>query len=89
MLLSNTFFKTSYNQNITSNINNITNLQNIKKVKVDDINIEYKMFGKGSPLLLIMGYGGTMNDWDPKVIKNLSQNHTIIVFDNRGVGNTD
>ncbi len=36
-----------------------------------------------------MGYGGTMNDWDPKEIKNLSQNHTVIVFDNRGAGYTD
>ena len=89
ILLSNIFFKTSYSQNTTGSINNISNLPNIKKVKVDDINIGYKIFGKGNPLLLIMGYGGTMNNWDPKVIKNLSQNHTIIVFDNRGVGNTD
>ena len=29
-----------------------------------------------------------MYGWDPILIKGLSANHTIIVFDNRGIGNT-
>ena len=29
-----------------------------------------------------------MNAWDPSTLKVLSSNHTVIVFDNRGVGNT-
>jgi pimeloyl-ACP methyl ester carboxylesterase len=92
----NTFFKSAISQNVsnitTSNaLNNLSsNPQDIKKVKVDDINIGYKIFGKsGPPLLLIMGFGGTMNNWDPIMIKKLSLNHTVIVFDNRGVGSTE
>ena len=27
-------------------------------------------------------------DWDPIFLKGLSANHTVIVFDNRGIGNT-
>jgi hypothetical protein len=41
-----------------------TNIENIptKKVRVGDIDISYKTFGKGDPILLIMGYSGSKND---------------------------
>jgi pimeloyl-ACP methyl ester carboxylesterase len=29
-----------------------------------------------------------MDSWEPSILRNLSINHTVIVFDNRGVGNT-
>ncbi|HEX5977450.1 MAG TPA: alpha/beta hydrolase [Nitrososphaeraceae archaeon] len=60
-----------------------------KKVKVGDIDIAYKIFGKGKPLLLIPGFSMTMDMWDPNVLNRLSSNHTIIVFDNRGIGQTN
>jgi pimeloyl-ACP methyl ester carboxylesterase len=95
---NNTFFKSVYSQNTTTakmettnTLNNLfqnTNPLDIKKVKVGDINIAYRTIGKGSPLLLIMGYAGAMNTWDTRIITKLSQNHTVIIFDNRGVGNT-
>ncbi|HET9806440.1 MAG TPA: alpha/beta hydrolase [Nitrososphaeraceae archaeon] len=73
----------------TSNTN-IIKLENIptKQVKVGDIDISYKIFGKGDPILLIMGYPGPMYGWDPIFLKGLSTNHTVIVFDSRGIGNT-
>src|SRR5215207_1640988 len=49
-----------------------------KKVRVGDIDIAFKIFGKGKPLLLIPGFSMTMDMWL----------HTIIVFDNRGIGQT-
>jgi pimeloyl-ACP methyl ester carboxylesterase len=55
---------------------------------VGDIDIAYKTFGKGEPILLVSGAGGDMNAWDPSTLEVLSSNHTVIVFDNRGVGNT-
>jgi pimeloyl-ACP methyl ester carboxylesterase len=66
------------------------NIQNIpvKRVHVGDIDIAYKTFGKGEPILLVSGVGGDMNAWDPSTLRVLSSNHTVIVFDNRGVGNT-
>jgi pimeloyl-ACP methyl ester carboxylesterase len=66
------------------------NIQNIpvKRVYVGDIDIAYKTFGKGEPILLVSGAGGDMNAWDPSTLEVLSSNHTVIVFDNRGVGNT-
>jgi pimeloyl-ACP methyl ester carboxylesterase len=59
-----------------------------KKVRVGDIDIAYKIFGKGKPLLLVPGFSMTMDMWDPNMLNRLSSNHTIIVFDNRGIGQT-
>ena len=73
-----------------SNSTNSLNLQDtrVKKVHVGDIDIAYKTFGKGEPILLIQGLGGSMDDWEPSILRNLSTNHTVIVFDKRGIGNT-
>lgn len=79
----------SSNNNNTTNANSL-NIQNIpaKKVHVGDIDIAYKIFGKGDPILLINGYSFTMDSWDPTLLETLASNHTVIVFDNRGIGNT-
>lgn len=53
-----------------------------------DIDVAYKMFGEGDPILLINGASDGMNAWDPSLLKTLSSNHTVIVFDPRGIGNT-
>jgi pimeloyl-ACP methyl ester carboxylesterase len=39
-------------------------------------------------MLLVPGFSMTMDMWDPNMINRLSSNHTIIVFDNRGIGQT-
>ena len=59
-----------------------------KKVRVGDIDIAYKIFGKGKPMLLVPGFSMTMDMWDPNMLNRLSSNHTVIVFDNRGIGQT-
>src|SRR5918996_1146981 len=59
-----------------------------KKVRVGDIDIAYKIFGKGKPLLLIPGFSMTMDMWDPNMLIRLSSNHTVVVFDNRGISQT-
>ena len=77
------------NQTISDNAN-LLNIQDIpaKKVHVGDIDIAYKMLGKGDPLLLFNGASDTMAAWDPSFLRSLSSNHTVIVFDSRGLGNT-
>jgi pimeloyl-ACP methyl ester carboxylesterase len=60
----------------------------LEKALVGDIDIAYKMLGIGDPVLLISPAQGDMNAWDPSLLDTLSVNHTVIVFDNRGVGNT-
>src|SRR5919112_5273456 len=67
---------------------NIQNTSEEKIVQVGDIDIAYKVSGRGDPILLISGGSADKNAWDPSFISDLSSNHTVIVFDNRGVGNT-
>ncbi len=73
-----------------SNTTNSINMQDIqlKKVHVGDIDVAYKIFGKGEPILLFNGASDTMDAWDPSFLKVLSSNHTVIVFDSRGLGDT-
>src|SRR5690349_4255848 len=75
---------------MNSNVTNSVNIQNIplKKVHVGDIDIAYKTFGKGEPILLFNGASDTMDAWDPFFLTTISSNHTVIVFDQRGLGNT-
>ena len=75
---------------MNSNTTNSVNIQDIpaKKVHVGDIDIAYKTFGKGDPILLISGYSFAMDSWDSTLLETLASNHSVIVFDNRGIGNT-
>ena len=60
----------------------------IRMVAVGDIEMAYQTFGEGDPLLLIMGYSGTMDLWAPEVLKELASKYQVIIFDNRGMGKT-
>jgi pimeloyl-ACP methyl ester carboxylesterase len=57
---------------------------------VGDIDIAYKQLGNGSssdiPIVLIAGGGITMDMWSPTLLKELSSNQTVIIFDNQGAG---
>jgi pimeloyl-ACP methyl ester carboxylesterase len=78
------------NQMNSNNTTNSLDIQSIpsKKVHVGDIDIAYKTFGKGDPILLINGYSQAMDNWDRTLLERLALNHTVIIFDNRGIGNT-
>ena len=76
--------KTSLNTTDSLNIQSIP----AKKVQVGDIETAYKMLGKGDPILLYNGASDGMDAWDPSLLRILSSNHTVIVFDPRGIGNT-
>jgi len=60
----------------------------LKKVRVGDIDVAYKMFGQGDPIILFNGASDSMEAWDPSFLTGISSNHTVIAFDQRGIGNT-
>ena len=69
IILTTTITNPVYGQpdKIGFNAKDSSNIQNIpaKKVQVGDIEIAYKMFGKGDPILLYNGASDGMDQWDP------------------------
>jgi pimeloyl-ACP methyl ester carboxylesterase len=59
------------------------------KVRVNDIQVYYEVHGEGFPLIMIMGLGGNIDWWDPRLIQELSKKFKLIILDNRGAGRTD
>ena len=60
----------------------------IYQVRANGIDIAYKLVGSGEPLLLIAGLGNTMDRWPVPIIEALSSKYQLIIFDNRGIGQT-
>jgi pimeloyl-ACP methyl ester carboxylesterase len=36
----------------------------------------------------MMGYGGTMETWDPRFVDALAKHYRVVIFDNAGIGDT-
>ena len=53
--------------NSTNNVTGLVNTEDIplEKVRVGDIEMAYKMFGKGDPIILHNGASDHMDAWDP------------------------
>lgn len=58
------------------------------KINVNGINLYCEIHGSGEPLLLIEGFGYSSWMWYRQV-PELSKHYQLIVFDNRGVGESD
>lgn len=52
---------------------------------VDGAELAWRSYGQGAPLLLITGYGATMEAWPEALLADLSRDHRVVVFDNRGM----
>jgi pimeloyl-ACP methyl ester carboxylesterase len=50
--------------------------------------VGYREVGSGPPLVLIMGYAGTMETWEPQFLDTLALHFRVVVFDNAGIGST-
>jgi pimeloyl-ACP methyl ester carboxylesterase len=60
----------------------------VRVANTTDGAIGYREVGHGPPLVLIMGFGGTMNDWAPGFVDSLAARHRVVIFDNAGIGRT-
>jgi 3-oxoadipate enol-lactonase len=52
------------------------------------VRIAWERRGSGPPLLLIHGLGYGRWGWEP-VVDELAQSHEVVLFDNRGIGESD
>jgi len=59
-------------------------------VKLSEISIYFEVHGNnGSPLLMITGLGCSKTCWSSELIQFLNTQHRVIIFDNRGTGQSD
>jgi pimeloyl-ACP methyl ester carboxylesterase len=61
----------------------------VKHISANGISIGYRTGGHGPWLVMVIGRGATMAEWDPQLIAQLIRNHRVLVFDNRGIGTTN
>jgi len=58
----------------------------VKTGRTDDIVVAFKDFGSGDPLVLINGFGSTMDMWNPPILDALGSSFRVVLFDSRGMG---
>ena len=59
------------------------------KVKVDDVNLYYELYGQGDPLVLIAGTGISLAPWRPFQVPEFSKHYQVLIYDHRGLGRSD
>lgn len=59
-------------------------------ISVDGTSFTYRITGSsnGVPLILLNHLTGTLDNWDPRVVDGLANEHTVVTFNNRGVGSS-
>lgn len=62
----------------------------LKTVKAGSATLGYRVLGRASrpPLVLITGYAATAAEWDPAFLAALARTRRLVIFDNRGMGNS-
>ncbi|MEJ5187297.1 MAG: alpha/beta fold hydrolase [Candidatus Geothermincolales bacterium] len=56
--------------------------------EVNGIEIYYRRYGSGDPVLLIQGLGANSDWWDERFLGPLASRFSLVAFDNRGAGRT-
>ena len=60
----------------------------VYQVRANGIDIGYKLVGAGEPLVMIMGLGGTVENWHKDIVAALAKKYQLVMLDNRGMGNS-
>jgi len=58
----------------------------VRLARADGTKIAWYERGEGPPLVMLMGTGSTMAEWDPALLRLLAADHRLILFDYPGVG---
>lgn len=53
-----------------------------------DRKIAYRSIGKGTPIILVNRFRGTLDTWDPLFLDKLAENYNVITFDYTGIGSS-
>ena len=60
----------------------------VSRLAVDGIEIGYRQFGHGPDLIMVQGDTAPMSLWMPYLLRPLTRDFHVTIFDNRGVGYT-
>jgi pimeloyl-ACP methyl ester carboxylesterase len=58
----------------------------VHTTRVASTRIAWYERGQGAPLVMLIGTGSTMAEWDPALLRLLAQDHRLILFDYPGLG---
>jgi pimeloyl-ACP methyl ester carboxylesterase len=58
----------------------------VRFVRVAHTKVAWYERGQGSPLVMLIGTGSTMAEWDPALLRQLARDHRLILFDYPGLG---
>jgi pimeloyl-ACP methyl ester carboxylesterase len=58
----------------------------VKYAQVNGVSLGYREFGAGEPLLMVEGFGNTINDWNQTFIGILASKYHVYAYDHRGMG---
>jgi len=58
----------------------------VKYAQVNGVTLGYREFGSGEPVLMIEGFGNTINDWNQTFIGILATKYHVYTYDHRGMG---
>jgi pimeloyl-ACP methyl ester carboxylesterase len=59
------------------------------RIKVDDVQIYYELYGQGDPLVLIAGTGISCAPWRIFQVPEFSKYYQVLIYDHRGLGRSD
>jgi pimeloyl-ACP methyl ester carboxylesterase len=59
-----------------------------RTVSAGGVSYAYRELGPkgGTPVVFFVHLTGTLDNWDPRIIDPIAENHHVITFDNRGIG---
>jgi pimeloyl-ACP methyl ester carboxylesterase len=58
----------------------------VQYAQVNGVTLGYREFGSGEPVLMVQGFGGTINDWNETFIGILASKYHVYTYDHRGMG---
>jgi pimeloyl-ACP methyl ester carboxylesterase len=58
----------------------------VKYAQVNGVSLGYREFGSGEPLLLVEGFGATIDTWNQTFIGILATKYHVYTYDHRGMG---
>jgi pimeloyl-ACP methyl ester carboxylesterase len=58
----------------------------VQYAQVNGVTLGYREFGAGEPVLMVQGFGATMDNWNETFIAILASKYHVYTYDHRGMG---